>query len=271
MRCQRILFSILLCPLCAWTLEIQPWFGDLFEFHFLGSYAYSRFHAVQGATPPLDDTFQSHIAYLGLDIAVTPEWDIDTDTQIASTTSSPFYWQSSALQARYLWLDDIIGDRISLTTGLSLRATSSTALKDISCPSHGNLDCELNFSLGKEFDSNDTWRFRISGFGSIGHANRGAPWVRGAVALEANVQDVHRFALYALGVNGYGRHSTIDLDQFYGYAKIRQKAIDIGLRYGHHMDIWGTLRFEYVRRLLAKSCPKDVNTWIVSYLIPFSL
>lgn len=249
---------------------MQPWFGDLFEFHFLGAYAYSRFHAVQGAKPPLEGSFQSNLVYLGLDLSVAPEWNIDTDTQVASTTAYPFYWQSSALQVRYLWLDDIIGDPVSCATGVNMRVTSGTALKDVSCPSHGNLDMELNFSLGKEFDSNQDWRFRVWGFGSVGHANRGSPWVRGVVALEANVRDVHRWALYALGVNGYGRHTTIDMDHFYGYAKIRQKAIDVGIRYGHRLDVWGTLRCEYIRRVLAKSCPKDVNTWIVSYLLPFS-
>ncbi|MES2273793.1 MAG: hypothetical protein V4487_06340, partial [Chlamydiota bacterium] len=144
------------------------------------------------------------------------------------------------------------------------------SLKDVSCPYHGNVDFEANFSVGKEFDASDCWRFRIWGFGALGHANRGSPWVRAIVALETNINDLHKWALFAEASNGYGRHSRVEIDHFHGYAKIRQKSIDLALRYGYRMGVWGTLRLEYQRRVLAKSCPAHVNAFIISYLLPFS-
>jgi hypothetical protein len=265
---KRLLFALF--PLLASAVEVQPWFGDCLEFHFLGSYAYSFFDKVQNGVPQLTSRFHSNVVYLGLDFSPTPEWSVDMDFQVAATTEQNFNFRSTALQARYLWLDDIVGDRVSLATGANVRFTNSDSLHDVSCPYHANFDFELNFALGKEVDVSDYWAFRFWCFGAVGHANRGSPWVRAIAAIETNYDERHKWALIAEGINGYGRHTTVLIDDFNGYAKIRQKSIDLGLRYGYGIGVWGTLRFEYIRRLLAKSCPEQVNTFIVSYLLPFS-
>ncbi len=263
-------FLFLFVPLFGTSLEVQPWFGDCLEFHFLGSYAYSFFDRVQKGVPQLTNTFRSNVAYLGLDFSPTPEWSIDTDLQVADTTQQNFNFRTVAFQARYLWLDDIIGDRISLATGGSIRFTNTDSLHDVSCPYHANFDFEVNFSFGKEFDVSDCWAWRFWGYGAIGHANRGSPWVKGILALETNYDDRHKWAIFAEGINGYGGHTVVFVDHFNGYAKIRQKSIDVGIRYGYRIGVWGTFRFEYLRRVLAKSCPERVNTFIFSYLLPFS-
>ncbi|HSX14073.1 MAG TPA: hypothetical protein VLE96_06625 [Chlamydiales bacterium] len=266
---KKLLFSIL-APLALFSVEVQPWFGDVYQFHFLGSYAYSRFHSFSHGSPQLTEPFNAHLVYLGLDFSPSPVWSIDGDMQLADTSASSFYFRSIAFQARYLWLDDIIGDPISLATGGSIRATTSEGLRDISCPSHGNVDFELNLAFGKEFEASNCWLFRTWFYAAIGHANRGSPWVRGIISLETNIDDRHKWALFAEGINGYGRHVHVDIEHFYGYARIREKAVDLGIRYGYRLDVWGTIRLEYFHRVLAKSAPKDVNTFIVSYLLPFS-
>lgn len=260
----------LLFPICAMGLEVQPWFGDVYEFHLLSGYTYSRFNKVQNGRPQLTESFNANVIYFGLDFSLSPEWAVDADIQFADTTQMSFNFRTAALQGRYLWLDDIIGDKISLSTGFNARVTPTYALHDISCPSRANIDFELNVSIGKEFEATESWLFRVWGFGCVGHANRGSPWVRGTVALETNIEDQHKLALYADGNNGYGRYPYLSTDHFNGYAKIRTKSIDIGLRYGYRTGVWGTLRFEYARRVLAKAAPAGVNTWIVSYLLPFS-
>lgn len=265
------LISLCLGAVPCQALEVQPWFGDVLEFHFLGSYAYSWFHSVQNSRPHFHQFFQSNVVYGGLDFSPTPVWSIDGDLQFADTSAMSFNFRSAALQARYLWLDDIVGDPISLTTGASVRLTNTRSLKDVSCPSHGNVDFEVNFSLGKELDVSDTWRYRLWAFGAIGHANRGSPWVRAIAAFEMNIADLHKWAIYASGINGYGRHIHIDVDHFFGYARIREKAIDLGVRYGYRMGVWGTLRVDYLYRVLAKSAPQNVNTVMIGWLLPFCL
>ncbi len=262
---------LLLLPILGASVETQPWFGDCLEFHFLGGYAYSYFNQVDHGVPQLTSTFHSNVGYVGLDFSPTPEWSLDSDLQVAGTTKEEFNFRSVALQARYLWLDDIVGDRISLATGANVRFTNTASLRDVSCPSHANFDFEFNVAFGKEFDVSNYWAWRFWGYGAVGHANRGSPWVRGILAVETNYDDQHKFAFLALGSNGYGRHTAVLIDDFNGYAKIRQKSIDLAFRYGYRVGVWGTLRFEYMRRVLAKSCPEEVNSFVFSYLLPFSL
>lgn len=268
---KRIIFSLLsLVPALACTLELQPWFGSVYEFHFLGSYAYSRFNEVANGAPQLTKPFNSNLAQLGLDFTFAPEWAVDADIQFADTTQMAFNFRSSAIQGRYLWLDDLVGDPISLTTGANFRGTSNESLHDISCPARSNLDFELNLALGKEFEANPSWLFRTWVYTALGQGIAGSPWVRAIVALETNIVEQHKLGLFAEGVNGFGGHRTVSTNHFDGYGKIRYKAIDLTARYGYRLGVWGTLRAEYTHRFLAKSYPKDVNTWAVSYLLPFS-
>lgn len=262
---------LLLLPILAYSLEAQPWFSDCLEFHFLGSYAYSYFDRVQNGTPQLTRNFQSNGINLGLDFSPTPEWSIDTELQLSDTTKQNFNFRSFVAQARYLWFDDIIGDRLSFATGANARFTNTDSLRDVSCPFHANFDFELNLAFGKEFDVSECWAWRFWGYGAVGHANKGSPWVRGIFALEANYDDQHKFGAFAEGSNGYGRYTTVLIDNFDGYAKIRQKSIDVGVRYGYRLGVYGTLRFSYIRRVLAKSCPEQLNAFVFSYLLPFSL
>lgn len=262
---------LLLLPLTLLGLEVQPWFGDVYQLHFLGTYAYSRFNAVEHGAPQLKDPFNAHVVSSGLDVALSPYWSFGADMQLASTTKQSFIFRSLAIQARYLWFDDITGDPVSLVTGGSTRFTSSQALRDFSCSSHGHVDVEANLSLGKEIAASDSWAFRGWLFGAIGQATRGSPWIRAIGSLETNIHNQHKIALFSEWVNGYGRHSLVNTKQFFGYGRIREKAVDVGLRYGYQIDVWGTARFEYIRRVFAKSAPESVNTYIISYLLPFSI
>lgn len=266
---RKLLFFLL--PLFTLSaLQEQSWFGDCLEFHFRGSYAYSYFNRVQKGSPQLTSTFESHVIDLGLDFSPTPEWSVDGAMELADTSKQNFNFRTLALQARYLWFDDIVGDTVSLATGISARFTNTDSLRDVSCPYHANFDFEANLAVGKEFDVSDCWALRLWGGGAVGHANRGSPWIRGILALESNCNDQHKFAFFTEGINGYGRHTTVNINNFNGYAKIRQKSIDLGARYGYTLGVYGTLRFAYVRRVLANSCPKQVNFFIFSYLLPFS-
>lgn len=257
-------------PILCSSLEVQPWLSDCLEFHFTGSYSYSWFHKVQNGKPQLKHPFHANVFYLGLDFSPTPEWSGDVDVQFADTSQEKFNFRTAALQARYLWLDDIVGEPVSLTTGASFRFTNGVSLRDISCPSHANCDGEINLAMGKEFDFTDCFAMRLWGFGALGQANRGSPWVRGIVAIETNYDCQHKLAVLALMSHGFGRHVRVLVDDFHGYAKIREKSIDLLFRYGYGLGVWGTMRFEYQYRVLAKSCPANVNTVILSYLVPFS-
>lgn len=268
MRMRKLL---LLLPISLFGLEMEPWFCNIWEFTFTPSYTYGRFHHVQNGHPRLKSPFNEHILAFDLAVPPSPNWEIDADVEFADTTRQSMGLRSGALQARYLWLDDVVGDAVSLTTGLSARGVSRHGLKDISCPYHSQANFEVNTSIGREWDCGFDWRTRVYGFGAIGMANRGYPWARAFATFEGNIQSAHRFGIFAEGFFGFGNESRVKTDHFNGYAFIRHRNIDLGLKYTYAFEIWGRLSFAYTRRLYARSFPENVNFFTVSYMLPFSL
>ncbi|HUD01810.1 MAG TPA: hypothetical protein VMR37_05750 [Rhabdochlamydiaceae bacterium] len=262
---------LLLLPLSLFSLEIEPWFCNVWEFTFTPSYNYGRFNSVQNGHPQLKKPFNENLLTFDLEVSPSPNWDLDGDVEFAATTAQSMGFRSGALQARYLWLDDVIGDAVSLTTGLSARGVSSRSLRDISCPYHAHANFEANTSIGKEWDQGFDWRLRLYGFGALGMANIGYPWARAFLMFEGNVRSTHRFGIFAEGYFGFGNQERVNTHHFDGYADIRHQNIDAGLKYTYVFEIWGQLSFAYTRRLYAHSFPENVNFFTISYMLPFSL
>lgn len=258
------------CSFFIYAIEYQPWFGNIYEFNFLSRYAYSYFSSVDSALPPLKSTSNDHLLYFGLEIPPSTKVSLDSDIEFTNTPRQSLSFRSVAFQGRYLFYDDIIGDAVSLALGGNIRYTSSRSLKDISCPYYSNCDFEGTLAIGKEVDCIENWRFRFWGVGGLGMGNRGSPWMFALLALEGNNKESNKWSLFFAGSHGYGRKTVVEINHFYGYGKIREKNIDIGGRFGHKFGVWGTISLEYRRRLFAKRCPKDVNTFAISYLLPFS-
>lgn len=262
-------FYLFVLPTFVFSLEMQPWFGNTYEFSFLSKYAYSRFSKVNSAIPPLANTSNDHLLHFNLEYPITPSIDLDTDLEFIDTPRQSFSYRSYALQSRFLISDDLVGDAVSFDLGVNARLTSERSLHDISTPYHGNFGMEGSFALGKQFDQN-TWKFRTWGFGAVGMANKGAPWIRGCLSLEGNINETNKWALYAHAVHGYGRKTIVNINHFHGYANIREKNIDLAIKIGHRFDAWGTLSLEYRRRVYARRCPENVNTFAIMYVLPFS-
>ncbi len=267
----KIIFLIILFSVnFIFSLEQAPWFGDVYEFHFLSKYTYSHYSKVEGAITPLRDSSNDHLLHFDLSFAPSLQWSIDSDLEFAKSPRQEFGFSSVSFQARYLLKDDIIGDPVSICMGGNFRVISAESLKDVSILYHSNVDFEFNLALGKEFSKLDYWRFRLWIYGSGGIANRGSPWLRGEFAMEGNLYEQRKWALFIKAMQGYGREEQINIYDFKGYALVRQSNIDIGFRYGYRLNVWGTVSFEYKRRILAKACPENVNFFSLSYLLPFS-
>lgn len=268
MRAYKALF---LLPISVFSLDVSPWLGQQWECHLIPAYTYSRYTHVQDASPQLDSPSNDQLISADFGMAFTPTAAFDMDIEFVNTPRQKWGYRSLAMQGRYLWSDDISGDAVSLTTGLSARAVSSHSLEDVSCPYHAHANFELSGALGKEWDRGDFWIVRTFGFGALGMANRGAPWARFLLSIEGNNNNQHRFGVFAGGYFGFGSKETVDVKNFHGYANIHHQSIDVGARYSYVFDIWGYLNFTYAYRPYAQSFPENVNFFTLSYNLPFSL
>jgi hypothetical protein len=266
---KKIALFFLFLPLTIFVIEHQPWFGNIYEFNLLSRYTYSYYSSVDSSKKPLGYTSHDHLVYFGLEFPTSSVCSIDGDIEFTDTPRQSFSFRSTALQGRYLIYDDIIGDKLSMAIGGNLRFTSSRSLKDVSTPYYANCDFEATLALGKEFES-ESFRSRLWGVGCVGLANKGSPWVSALISLEGNSKEVHKGSIFLAATHGYGRKTVVNINHFYGYGNIRVKNLDLGARYGHRFGVWGTLSVEYVRRLYAKRCPKEVNFFSICYLLPFS-
>jgi hypothetical protein len=251
-------------------LEVEPWLDVLGQFHFEAAYAYSRYNKVQGAHPGLKHPSNDQLLAFDLGVVPWPNWDADIDMEFAQTPRLAWGFRSVGGQVRYQWLDDIIGDPVSLTTGLNLRYASWRALSDVSCPYHSTWNAEFNASVGKEWEQMAYWVTRVFAFGGVGIANHGSPWLRGIAAVQANQKDKHQYTVFAAGYFGFGRRQDIDIRHFHGYGSIHHQSVDLGIGYRYSFGIWGSLSLEYAYRVYAHAFPAHVNWFAISYRLPFS-
>lgn len=261
----------LLVPLSLSALDKEPWLGNLWEFHIDTAYTYWRYRHVSHGTPQLKHVSNDQLFYVDIGVCPTPDSEADVDFEMAHTSERAWGFQSLGLQYRILWLDDIIGDPISLITGISVRGTNHQSVQDVNSPYHSYFNAELNASFGKEWEDPPYWRNRLYLFTAVGMANRGLPWVRGRLSFQGNQKDRRRWEVFADTYIGFGRHQTVHIDHFHGYANIQHRSIDIGGAYRFVFPIWGTFSAEYAYRLYAHSFPAHASFFTLRYVLPFSL
>lgn len=254
---------------CAF--EIKPWLGDEYAFDFQTALIYSRYHQVEGAAVQLSAPKNDRDLLLDLSFTPSSQFDLQVEVEFAKTNSINWALRSAAFQGRYQVLDDIVGDPLSLTLGLSVRGATHHFLKDVSTPyaSEGNL--ELFCSAGKEWSKEGMWTMRTYGFAAVGIANRGFPWTRELLVWENNWKDAHRLSLFTLGNFGFGNEQHVNVNRFNGWGKVQHQSLDVGIAYGYHFQIWGVLTASYTYRLFAHNFPERVSSFMVSYCVPFSM
>jgi hypothetical protein len=255
----------------GWPLHTKPWLGNVYEFEWDGAFTYSRYHKVQDASVQLKHASNDKLYAWDLGFTASDSMDIQAEVEFADTPRQCFSWRSVALQGRYLWLNDVEGDSCSVITGFNIREVNRRSVRDVSSPYHYYLNFELNTAIGKEWSNDNSWTMRTYGFGALGTANRGSPWLKAMGVWEANVRDTHRFLLDIEGYFGCGDKKHVDVDHFHGWARVHHQSIDLAIGYAYHMQIWGTWGLRYAHRIFAKSFPEHVNFITLFYRLPFSI
>lgn len=250
-------------------LQMEPWLGDPYAFQAQVTYGYSHYPNVQNASVPLDKASNDQLVAGSIEWCLQ-NWDFELEAEFVNTPRQPWGYRAAALQLRYLWLDDVACDPVSLLTGCIVQNTNSRSLRDVSCPYHANMNFELNATLGKEWCSASQWLLRGYGFLGVGMGNRGSPWLRGQLSFQMNLESRHQGQLFALGYFGFGDETRVDTAHFRGWAKFRHQSIDLGGSYRYLFDCWGNLALDLSYRVFARTFPKQLFAISLTYTLPFS-
>jgi len=269
---RTLLFSTLLLtstPLLA--LKYSPWFGNFMEFHIKPRYLLQHYSNVESGFNPTN--YSSTDNFLGGELFVRflPRWEGLIEAEWNTSRRHNMRFLSTAVQGRYMALDDFEGDPVSLTLMGDIRYVPGHALRDVSTPYHGECNLELGAAVGRDFDFGNVWGHSLYGTGLIGQANRGYPWLKGILNYQAIYKKQHFLGAFAEGYFGLGRKHQVNVDAFFGYSKINHQSIDIGVFYKYCFRIWGVLQAQYARRVYAKRYPEHTNMLYLSYTLPFSL
>lgn len=253
------------------AFEIRPWYPTIYEFEFRPSFTIQHYPTVDNGINPRHYSSTDEILSLNLGIPFTPNWDIQVETEFSNTRKFSFGFLSGGVQLRYLLLDDIVGDPVSLTIGGSYRGVPHRRIEDVSTPYHFISNFEFHSAVGKELARGRTWIFRTFAFLGVGIANKGSPWLRPLLSFETNIKDRHQLQLYAEGYFGFGDQTFVNVRRFSGYQNIEHRSVDAAFVYRYLFDFWGCLEFQYLRRVYAHSYPDRLNAFTVTYRLPFSI
>lgn len=261
--------SISFYYLCA--TELQPWYGQMLE---IDTQAAGQLQAYRSVCK--NTNFVKHPAcdlFFNLSAGSSyNEFAGEFEAVASDTRYRSFGMDCIRLTARYRWMNDIVGEPISLVQGVTITQVFKPGLRNLSSFHHGGIESEFHLAAGKEFSSMQFWTSRFWSVVGIGIADMGYPWVRGDAAWEHNFCDAHQVRLFAKSLWGLGHKVLNPNHSFHGYGPIRHQLIDIGLRYSKFLEGTGiTLSIEYAYRLYARNCPAQVNSLYASLNYPFGL
>lgn len=253
------------------ALELKPWFDPMVELQNRTSVIAQLYNAID-----TKEGLEKHPAgnfFLDYELYTTllQNWSVEIEAIGAATRQRSFGFDSVSLTGRYLWLDDVVGDPASLTTGLTIYKVFKPSRRDLSIIHHGGIEAELHTAVGKEISCREQWNTRTWAVGGIGMGDLGSAWIRADGHWEHKWCARHFLRLSLLSLWGLGHRSLNHLSHFHGYGPIQHRSIDAALRYGFLGRYGIVLNAEYSFRLYAKNCPAYVHYFLLILDYPISL
>ena len=220
----RLLFAwLILSPLMGFATDLKPWYDRYLEIQPKATYIFQSYSKIKTGEGTLHRSSNDHFLNFSVSGAYD-RWSAELETTFAATRHRSFGFCDARLTGRYQWLDDVVGDPVSLVTGVTLTQACKIALHDPSCFYHGKFEAEMHLAVGKEIACEQFWTSRGWGVLGLGLADTGSPWIRADFAWEQNWCDVHEFeialrTLWGCGGENFHRY------HFKGYGPIKHYSI----------------------------------------------
>lgn len=265
--------GLLLClalPFVVFATELSPWPGNFLEIETRAFASYQTFRHVNSGCGnfayPSDDLFTN----FSLSVCPYPGWDAEVEILFADTRHRNYGFDSGKATGRYFFLDDIDGDPVSLSGGISLIMPIHSALRDIGSFHHGMAELEGHIAVGLEKSYRTVWVERQFAVFGCGIATQGSPWLRVNYFYERSFCNEFSLQFSLNSLFGLGKRCLYKRG-FNGYGAIAHRSIDAGIKLNYEFNYSGTLSLEYSYRIYAKNFPRNVNILQLSYFYSFNL
>ncbi|MEI8125251.1 MAG: hypothetical protein WCG42_05815 [Parachlamydiaceae bacterium] len=263
--------TAILCLFAGLTLhatDYRPWYGPVLEVD-LGAdclmQAFSHVNTQCGSKKLQEfDTFLDLSASLAVWESIAAELEVIA----AETKQQSFGMDAIRLTGRYRWFNDIVGDPISLSTGVTFSTIFPAVRRNIAAFDHGGVAAEAHASIGKEWSCMQFWTSRIWGVCGVGIADVGSPWLRANFSWEHNWWNRHRLEIFTESIWGFGQNK-LNPYHFHGYGSVQYQAIDLGFRYFYQFDYGVVVSGGYGYRVYAQNSPENVNLITLKLVYPF--
>lgn len=252
--------------------DFKPWYGTIYSLDLHAYCLLQQFETLDtgcgSAKRPEFDAFYDLSALMVVKEDITVEAEISAlDSRHRLLGLSTF-----RLTGRYFWLNDVIGDPVSIATGMTVSKIFHAARRNIATFDHGGIACEGHVAVGKELSScEEFWISRAWGVLGVGVADVGSPWLRANLAWERNWWELHRLKIFTETLWGFGNNNLNVHPSFRGYGSIHYQTVEVGLRYGYRLDNEALLSIGYAYRVYGHNCPRNANHLQLEVCYPFGL
>ena len=255
----------------GFATEYQPWLGNWYEFECRSSLLYQEYPKLSTG----DGTIKRDEQDLFLNVSLAnarpdPDMGFELEFRQAGTWKQKGDLDQIKFTSRLVLRDDVAGDPLSVTIGLSYTQAFKHSLQDVSSFHHGYYEGEGFISIGQEKADETIWESRWWSLFSLGVAERGSPWCRVWLNYEKRFLEKHEVQVSCRSLWGFGNRSLCE-KKFNGYGSVHHQSIDLGLRYTYLLEFYGSLSIEYAYRVYGKNFPVQTNCVFVQYLATFGL
>lgn len=250
----------------VYATDYKPWYGRVFELNTAADIRFQLFNHVNTHDHFRDNshhglnTRKELDTFIDLSASMALDQDIALQLEVIGLQSKlhSFRMDAIRLTPRYRLLNDIVGDPVSLSLGMTLSSIFSGVRKNIATFDHGGMAAEAHISIGREISCMQFWTSRTWGVLGVGIADVGSPWLRANFSYEHNFLDTHRLRIFTESLFGFGS-DNLNQFRFHGYGSIDYQAIDLGVRYTYQADYGVLFSCGYGYRVYARNCPENVN------------
>lgn len=269
---------LIAAPILGGATEYHPWYnqtmvGEIRNTHRI--YTYDRVESPTGDLPDSDTAYTMTLAFgiNPIDVftgSYSDDWYGEAELNLMSSHQHSFGFDDVRLTVRKRFLEDIVGDPVTLTAGATLIAAWRQALYDLSSFHHGLYEAEFHLAAGKEWSCGARWVHRIWGLALVGVAEQGSPWLKGRLVYDFNQNDRWFYQFFCEALWGLGK-DDLDLGvPFRGYGPIRHQSIDLGTEIRYQTESGNSIAFKAARRVHEKDFPENARMFYLEIFIPFS-